>query len=91
MKEITNETYVREHIINILFHLLNENFDKLNLNIIDKIDLIDDIAMDSLTFISFLIDIEDQFNVVIPDNLLTIDNFRNVDMIVKTLKEIQGE
>jgi acyl carrier protein len=52
-------------------------------------DLIDDAGLDSVTFISVVVEIEDAFNITIPDEMLIIENFRNATSIIEiTEKEV---
>ena len=48
--------------------------------------MIDDLGMDSITFISIIVEIEDMFGITIPDEMLLIENFRNVDEIVRLIE-----
>ena len=45
-------------------------------------DLVEDFGMDSLTFISIVVDIETKYNIEIPVEQLFINNFKTVDNIV---------
>lgn len=48
-------------------------------------DFVDDLGMDSITFITLVVDIETCFNITIPDDLLLIDNFRSLDEVTKII------
>ena len=52
----------------------------------EYIDLIDDLAMDSITFISFIIEIEAYFGIEIPNDLLMMENFKYVEDVVLIVK-----
>ena len=52
------------------------------MDIIEYLDLIDDVGMDSLTFVSIVVEIETRFDILVPDEMLLMDNFRKVDDIV---------
>ena len=56
----------KSNIQNILADLIYDLFAvrKIDKDIIPYVDLIDDLGMDSITFISIIIDIEDKFNIV---------------------------
>ncbi len=77
----------KKRLIEIIFELTN--CDELDSSMIDKVDLIDDLNFDSLTFISMIIEIEAKFSIIIPDNLLLIENFRNVGQIVEIIEKNQ--
>ena len=51
-------------------------------DVLGYVDLIDDFGMDSITFISIVIEIEAVFDIVIPDDSLLMENFRCVDSII---------
>ena len=55
-------------------------------DVLEYADLIDDLGMDSITFISIIVEIEDMFGITIPDDMLLIENFRNVDEIVRLIE-----
>ena len=55
-------------------------------DVLEYADLIDDLGMDSITFISIIVEIEDMFWITIPDDKLLIENFRNVDEIVRLIE-----
>lgn len=74
---------IKERVINIVVDLFPElNDDK---NIIDKLDLLNDCSMDSLTFISLIIAIETEFNITIPDESLNIEKYSTIDNIVSNI------
>ena len=50
-------------------------------------DLVEDLGMDSLLFISIVVDIETKFNIEIPAEKLFINNFKTVDSIVDIVWE----
>ena len=58
----------------------------------DNIKLIKDVGMDSITFMSLIIEIEDYFNIIIPDDCLSMDDFDSVERIAMVVeKELNGE
>jgi acyl carrier protein len=58
---------------------------------IEYADLIDDLGIDSITFISLIIAIESEFGIHIPDEELVLDNFRNVESVVRIVEcELNG-
>lgn len=54
----------------------------VNLDVLEYVDLINDLGMDSLAFISIVIEVEETFDIAVPDEMLLIENFRNVDCIL---------
>ena len=71
---------IKEILIEKLVELFaDKNIDK---DVLEYVDLIDDVGMDSILFISFVIEIEALFEISIPDDVLLMENFRNVKKII---------
>ena len=64
---------------------------EIDKDIIPYVDLIDDLGMDSITFISIIIEIEDKFNIVIPDEKLLLEEFRTYENILNIVSELLDE
>lgn len=64
--------------------MLNNLFSNsgVNTDILEYVDLVGDLGMDSMTFISIVIEIEATFDIIVPDAMLLMENFRNVDGIL---------
>ena len=78
------EKEVKESVIDLLAELFAEQqFDR---DILQYIDLIDDAGMDSITFITLIVEIEARFNITVPDEMLLMENFKNADDIVKVVE-----
>ena len=76
---MTTET-IKQEVIELIEDLFKDKgFDS---DIIEYVDLIDDCGMDSRTFISIVVEIEAHFDIEVPDDLLTLENFKCVDDIV---------
>lgn len=58
----------------------------LDIDVLGYVDLIDDLGMDSITFISIVVEIESMFDIIVSDDMLLQENFRNVDLIVEIIK-----
>lgn len=71
---------IKESVIDLLAELFAElNFDR---DILEYIDLFNDAGMDSITFITLVVEIEAKFNVTVPDDMLLLENFKNADDIL---------
>lgn len=72
-----------------VIQLISELFsDKgFDTDILEYIDLIDDLGMDSITFISIVVEIEAMFKFVVPDEMLLMENFKRVDDIVMAVEQ----
>lgn len=68
-------------LISILFK--DKGFD---IDIIEYVDLIDDLGMDSVTFISIVVEVEAHFNIEVPDDMLLLENFKRVEDIVSIVE-----
>lgn len=82
------ETEIKAEVIALVSEFfLDKKYDNITIN---HIDLIDDGGMDSITFISIIIEIESKFNFVIPDEMLMMENFRNIDDISCLIYKIKA-
>lgn len=78
------EKEIKELVIDLMAELFAEyNFDR---DILEYIDLIDDAGMDSITFITLIVEIEARFNIIVPDDMLLMENFKNADDIVTVVE-----
>lgn len=59
-------------------------------DVLEYADLIDDLGMDSITFISIVVEIEDIFEITVSDDLLLTENFRNVDSIIQIVEDAKN-
>ncbi len=59
-------------------------------DVLEYTDLMDDLGMDSITFISIVVEIEDIFEITVSDDLLLIENFRNVDSIIQIVEDAKN-
>ena len=74
------ENEIKAEVITLVSELIADN--GFDVDIIEYLDLIDDVGMDSLTFVSIVVEIETRFDILVPDEMLLMDNFRKVDDIV---------
>jgi len=84
----------RDEIKTKLIQLISGLFPEqgVDTDILEYVDLIDDMGMDSITFISIVVEIESRFNITVPDDMLLMENFRNIadicSVIVNELETI---
>ena len=79
---------IKNEVIELISELF---FDKgFDTNLVEYIDLIDDAGMDSITFISIIVEIEAKFGIIVPDEMLVMDNFRNIENIVTIVEKERG-
>lgn len=79
---MTTET-IKQEVIELISELFKDN--GFDIDILEYVDLIDDLGMDSITFISIVVEIEAHFNIEVPDDMLLMDNFKKVDNIVNII------
>ena len=76
---------VKTEVIQLISELFEDK--GFDINIIEYTNLIDDMGMDSITFISIVIEIEAKFNITVPDDMLLMDNFKKIDDIVTVVEQ----
>ena len=70
----TNNIEIKNRIITILSRLFAES--GVDTDILEYVDLVDDLGMDSINFISLIIELEAEFDIQIPDEWLQMDTFQ---------------
>lgn len=79
------DTQVKKVIINCL----NEIGIVINLTLLENDDVnLDDYQLDSLTFISFLVDIEERLNIVIPDDYLDYNILQSLTGFINLISQL---
>ena len=79
----------REEIKKKLIELYAEIFQDsgVDTDLLEYVDLIDDLGMDSITFITLIVEIEAMFGIIVPDDLLLIDNFKSMDDVIQVVSD----
>ena len=80
---MTTET-IKQEVIELISELFKDK--GFDIDIIEYVDLIDDMGMDSITFISIVVEVEARFNIEVPDDMLLLENFKCVDDIVSIVE-----
>lgn len=75
---------IKAKVIDMLNNLFPDS--GVDTDILEFVDLIDDLGMDSMIFISIVIEVESTFDITVPDEMLLMENFRNVDEIIKIVE-----
>lgn len=77
------EEQIKISVIEIIRHVLGipDNY----LEITEKTYLVDDLHMDSLSFIYLISEIETKFNIELEDEYLSIDHFETVESVLNML------
>ncbi len=80
----------RKEIETKLAYMLLELFPDsgVDADIIKYVDLVDDLGMDSITFVSIIIEIESTFDITVPDDMLVMDYFKSFEAILDSIEKI---
>lgn len=82
-------TKIKERIIDILDKLFSDvGIDK---NMLEFVDLIDDLGMDSIFFVSLMIELETEFGIRIPDEWMMLNKFQNFYLISNVVETLLNE
>ena len=81
-----NGVEVKDNIIDILADLFSDA--GVDREVLEYVDLVDDLGMDSINFISIIIELETAFNVKVPDEWLNIEKFRDYSAIYEAVEEL---
>ncbi len=76
---------VKHELVNLITVIFQNT--GIDTDVIEEIDFVDDLGMDSITFISMIIEIESYFDIKVPDDYLLIDKFKNIDQIIGIIEE----
>lgn len=75
---------IKQEVIELISELFKDK--GFDIDILEYVDLIDDLGMDSITFISIVVEIEAHFDIEVPDEMLMLENFKSVDNIVSIVE-----
>ena len=77
---------IKKEIVKIIRELLESVWFEFGFS--DDVNLINDLGMDSLTFIAIVVSLEERFEIIIPDDLLLMENFQKIDDIVNVVEQM---
>lgn len=77
---------IKKWLTDILLGLFADK--SIDSEVIQNKDLIDELGMDSISFIAIIIQIETKFDIKIPDDKLTMDTFRDIDSIAHVIDTV---
>ena len=81
---MTTET-IKQEVIELISELFKDK--GFDIDILEYVDLIDDLGMDSITFISIVVELEAHFGIEIPDQRMLLECFRQVNDIVSIVEK----
>ena len=76
---------IKEKIIALCSEIFQNS--GIDADILEYVDFSDDLGMDSIVFITLIVEIEMKFDITVPDEWLLMDNFKNVDSVFKVVTE----
>lgn len=84
-----NREEIKEKLITLCAEIFkNSGVDR---DLIEYVDFADDLGMDSITFITLIVGIEACFDIIIPDDFMLLDYFKNVDDVVQVIVDQLAE
>jgi len=75
---------IKQEVIELISELFKDK--GFDIKILEYVDLIDDMGMDSITFISIVVEVEARFGIEVPDDMLFIENFKCVGDIISVIE-----
>lgn len=85
---MTNEA-IKERLIALCAEIFQNS--EIDTDFIEYVDFADDLGMDSITFITLIVEIEAAFDITVPDDLLMMDYFKNIDDVVEVIADQLAE
>lgn len=71
---------IKEKLIALCFDIFRNS--EVKTDLIEYVDFSDDLGMDSIMFITLVVEIEASFAIIIPDDKLLMENFRNIRNVI---------
>ena len=84
-KKTMTHNEIKEKIIGLCSEIFQNS--GIDADILEYVDFSDDLGMDSIVFITLIVEIEMMFDITVPDEWLLMDNFKNVDSVFKVVAE----
>lgn len=76
---------IKEKLITLCAEIFQNS--GVDTDLLEYVDFEDDLGMDSLTFITLLVEVEAAFEITIPDDLLLMDNFKNMGDVIQIVAD----
>ena len=78
------EVNVEQTIIDIVKNVINDE----NIVITEDVNLINDVGMDSISLIMFIVKVEEKFQIILPDEIFTTECLSNLSSIISVIKDM---
>ena len=80
-----NREEIKEKLI-ALVAVIFQNFD-VDMDLLEYVDFEDDLGMDSITFITLIVEIEEHFGIVVPDEIILMENFKTIADVTRIVAQ----
>lgn len=70
----------------IIVNICHNDYPDVSLDDFMKLDIFDDLALDSIAFITMIVEIENEFDIEIPNELMGLSDFRKVYQIESIIR-----
>ena len=80
-----NRDEIKEKLIALCAEVFKDS--NVDTDLLEYVDFADDLGMDSITFITLIVELEATFDITVPDDLLLMDNFKTMDDVIKVVAE----
>ena len=85
-----SEKEIKDKVISLLLLTFSENENAIP-DVIEYLDLIDDLGMNSLSFVMLVIELEKYFGIELPDDKMLPEYLRNCTMICSEIQALLDE
>ena len=85
MIDVMDKNEIKEKAIELCVKIFKNQ--DVDMDLIEYVDFVDDFGMDSISFITLIVEVEELFGIIIPDDLMLMDSLKNVDDIVCVIFE----
>ena len=77
---------IKEKLVALCVEIFQDS--RIDSDLIERVDFTDDLGMDSILFITMIVEIEAAFAITVPDDLLLMENFKSINNIVDIIVDI---
>lgn len=77
---------IKEKILDLLSGLFADS--EIDRSVLEYVDLVDDLGMDSINFISLIVELESTFQIKIPDEWMLVQKFQTYSLIENVVEAL---
>lgn len=78
-----NRDEMKEKLVALCAEIFKDS--SVDTDLFEYVDFADDLGMDSITFITLIVELEACFEITISDDILFMDNFNNIDAVIDVI------